>query len=52
LNSNHLDIAATSIDQCKERYNKLDRDRRRSYSRDRVFSTEFFAADCTKVGIS
>jgi len=42
------DIAATSIDQCKERYSKLERDRKRGYSRDRVFTTEFFAADCTK----
>lgn len=42
------DIAATSIDQCKERYSKLERDRRRSHSRERVFATEFFAADCTK----
>lgn len=46
------DIAATSIDQCKERYSKLERDRRRGYSRDRVFTTEFFAADCTKEVIS
>lgn len=45
------DIAATSIDQCKERYSKLERDRKRGYSRDRVFTTEFFAADCTKVRI-
>ncbi|XP_066927102.1 mRNA cap guanine-N7 methyltransferase-like [Clytia hemisphaerica] len=45
------DIAATSVDQCKERYSKLERDRRRG-SHSRVFSTEFFAADCTKEVIS
>lgn len=46
------DIAATSIDQCKERYSRLERDRKRGYSRDRVFTTEFFAADCTKEVLS
>jgi len=46
------DIAATSIDQCKERYTKLEKDRRRGYNRDRLFTTEFFAADCTKEVLS
>jgi len=43
------DIAAKSIDECKERYNKLQKDQRNSrYHRDRLFSAEFFVADCTK----
>ena len=39
------DIAETSIEQCKERYNTLTRQKRR------VFTAEFIAADCTKVGL-
>ena len=38
-----VDIAATSIEQCKERY--LDM---RHKNKNRLFSGEFYAADCTK----
>jgi len=47
------DIAATSIEQCKERYNKLERDHKsKRYTRDPLFTTEFLAIDCTKEQIS
>ncbi|XP_065674921.1 mRNA cap guanine-N7 methyltransferase isoform X1 [Hydra vulgaris] len=42
------DIASTSIDQCKERYAKLEKESRSRHSRERLFTTEFYAADCTK----
>jgi mRNA (guanine-N7-)-methyltransferase len=43
------DIAAKSIDECKDRYKKLERDQRHNrYSRERLFTAEFFVADCTK----
>lgn len=38
-----VDIAATSIEQCKERFQDM-----RCKSRGKLFSGEFFAADCTK----
>ncbi|XP_057291915.1 mRNA cap guanine-N7 methyltransferase-like [Hydractinia symbiolongicarpus] len=44
------DIAAISIDQCKERYARLEKDQNRSrHSRDPLFTIETFAEDCTKV---
>jgi len=44
-----VDIAAKSVDECKERYNKLKKDQRNNrYSNDRLFTSEFFVADCTK----
>ena len=43
------DIASTSIEQCKERYSKLEKESRNRHSRERLFTTEFYAADCTKV---
>lgn len=44
------DIASKSIEECKERYSKLQRESRgsRHHNRDRLFSAEFFVADCTK----
>lgn len=41
------DIAATSIEHCKERYSRLRREKG-----GRVFSAQFVAADCTKVELS
>ena len=38
-----VDIAATSIEQCKERYADM-----KGKSRGKLFSGEFYAADCTK----
>jgi len=38
-----VDIAATSIEQCKERYADM-----RGKNRGKLFSGEFYAADCTK----
>lgn len=46
------DIASTSIDQCKERYARLEKESKQSRHRDRLFAMEAFAADCTKVNIS
>eukprot|EP00794_Sanderia_malayensis_P018982 gene18982-20889_t len=50
------DIAETSVEQCKERYNNMRRSQRQSggyrESRERLFSIECFPADCTKVDIS
>lgn len=46
-NIHHLvcaDIAETSMEQCKERYNRT-----KSRSRGGMFSAEFIVADCTKV---
>jgi len=43
------DIAAKSVDECKDRYKKLEREQRHNrYSRERLFTAEFFVADCTK----
>ena len=41
-----VDIASTSIEQCKDRYRDM-----RERNRGRLFSGEFFAADCTKARI-
>jgi len=38
-----VDIAATSIEQCKDRYHEM-----KGKNRGRVFRAEFYAADCTK----
>jgi len=38
-----LDIAATSIEQCKDRYHEM-----KGRNRDRIFRAEFHAIDCTK----
>jgi len=38
-----VDIAATSIEQCKDRYHEM-----RGRNRDRIFDAEFYAVDCTK----
>jgi len=46
------DIASTSIDQCKERYARLEKEARQSRNRDRLFTMEAFAADCTKENIA
>lgn len=43
------DIADVSIDHCKERYARLQKESRNSrYHRDRLFTSEMFAVDCTK----
>jgi len=41
-----VDIAGTSIEQCKERYQDM-----KAKNRGRLFSGEFYAADCTKARI-
>jgi len=41
-----VDIASTSIEQCKQRYQDM-----KERNRGRLFSGEFFAADCTKARI-
>jgi len=38
-----VDIASTSIEQCKDRYHEM-----KGRSRDKVYTGEFYAADCTK----
>jgi len=38
-----VDIAATSIEQCKDRYHEM-----KGRNRDRVYAGEFYAVDCTK----
>lgn len=38
-----VDIAATSIEQCKDRYHEM-----RSRNRERAYVGEFYAVDCTK----
>lgn len=45
------DIAETSVEQCKERYDNLKKGQRGGYreSRERLFTLECLAADCTKV---
>jgi len=48
-----VDIAAKSVDQCKERYTKLQKEQRNNrYYRERLFTAEFFAADCTKTKLN
>lgn len=42
------DIAATSVDQCRARYDDMRNRRDNRYSSG--FSAEFIVADCTKVG--
>lgn len=44
-----LDIAETSVEQCESRYKEMvDRNSRDRYPQP-MFSSEFIAADCTKV---
>ena len=44
-----LDIAETSVEQCETRYKEMvDRNSRDRYPQP-MFSSEFIAADCTKV---
>ena len=47
----YADIAETSVEQCKERYDNLKKGQRGGYreSRERLFTLECLAADCTKV---
>ena len=45
----YLDIAETSVEQCETRYKEMvDRNSRDRYPQP-MFSSEFIAADCTKV---
>lgn len=47
------DIAETSIEQCKERYGKSvssQKQQRYPNRNEKLFTAEFIAADCTKVG--
>ncbi|XP_076864469.1 mRNA cap guanine-N(7) methyltransferase [Brachyhypopomus gauderio] len=43
------DIAAVSVEQCRQRYNDM---KRRSYPGERLFSAEFITADCAKEVLS
>lgn len=40
------DIAAVSVEQCRSRYDDMNR---RSHMSERLFSAQFITADCTKV---
>lgn len=42
------DIAATSVDQCKERYNDMKQRAHRERNFNPIFSAEFIVANCTK----
>jgi len=46
------DIASTSIDQCKERYARLEKESKHSRYRDRLFTMEAYAVDCTKENLA
>ena len=44
------DIAGTSVEQCKSRYEESKHKSRND--RNKIFSCEFITADCTRVSIS
>lgn len=46
------DIAATSVEQCKERYNDIKQRAQRERNFSPIFSAEFIVANCTKVNLA
>lgn len=51
-NIRHLicaDIAETSVEQCRSRYEEMKQRNRRERHHQQIFTAEFIKADCTKV---
>lgn len=52
-NISHLicaDLAGTSVEQCRTRYDDLKENVNKDRSGYKIFTAEFITADCTKVG--